>query len=458
MDNLTAGQLVALCRQHINANRLDEAVKAGQRAVALAPAGHTEAYFLLGAAYFLQERRAEALDCYTHVLAAVPNHIVIDQVIFLLSAQGAYEALIPIISNCLKAAPDRADMWSNLSLFLMKAGQTQLSIDAGRMALQLQPDLTEAGWNLAQALLRSGAYAEGWAAYECRRQLKVFAANQLNLDLPWWEGAMLNGRHLLVIAEQGAGDAFQFIRFIAQVKRLGGKITVAADVPLLPVLATAPGVDQVVDRWAVHEVAHTFDCQAYLLSLPHLLHLAEPAPMPPYLFSLPDRTAAISALITGQVVAHHVKVGLVWAGNPQHGNDRYRSMSLQAFAPMAALPGIQFFSLQKGEAARQCQTAANGLPIIDLSDHLHDFADTAVAISLLDLVICVDTSVAHLAGAMGKPTWTILPEKDVDWRWLDGHNHSLWYTSMRLFRQGANPAAVIHQLAEALTMWLVGQA
>lgn len=451
MHDLTASQLVALTRQYINADQLDDAIKTGQQAVALAP-GNTEAYFLLGAAYFLQERRAEALDCYAQVLATVPDHIAIDQVIYMLTAEAAYEALIPVISNCLKVAPARAEMWSNLCLYLTKAGHTRMAVEAGRMAVQLKPDLVEAHWNLSQALLRDGQYLEGWAEYEWRQQLKVFAErNQLNLDLPWWEGAALDGKHLLVIGEQGAGDTFQFVRFIPLLKKLGAAVTVAADAALLPVLATAPGVDQVIDRWSAHTIAQTFDCQVYLLSLPHLLQLRAPVPMPPYLCALPDRIETLAADMLSQTTTKLLKVGLVWAGNPEHGNDRYRSLPLQAFDSLAAIPGLQFYSLQKGEAARQCQAGLSGLPIIDLSDSLHDFADTAAAITLLDLVICVDTSVAHLAGAMGKPVWTILPEKDVDWRWLDGRSESPWYVTMRLYRQSVDRHVVIAHLGEALS-------
>lgn len=451
MPDLTSARLVELTRQYINADQLEDAVRTGQQAVALAP-DNTDAYFLLGAAYFLQERRAEALECYARVLAAIPDHIVIDHVIFILAAQGAYEAIIPVISNCLKAAPSRADMWSNLCLYLTKAGQTSLAINAGHMAVQLQPDLAEAHWNLSQALLRYGQFAEGWAHYEWRRQLKIFAErNELGLNLPWWDGAALAGRHLLVIAEQGAGDTFQFIRFATVLKQLGGTVTVAAEISLLPVLASAPGVDQVVDRGKVHEISNTFDCQVYLLSLPHLLRLQDPSPMAPYLFPLPARIEAVAAHVQCRATAK--KVGLVWAGNPEHGNDRYRSMPLQAFAPLGALPGIQWFSLQKGEAARQCQPGSNGFPIIDLRDHLHDFADTAAAISCLDLLICVDTSVAHLAGALGTPVWTILPEKDVDWRWLDGRHDSPWYPAMQLFHQSADRRVVVGQLQQALRQW-----
>lgn len=456
MADLTSARLVELTRQYINADQLEDAVRTGQQLVALAP-DNTDAYFLLGAAYFLQERRTEALECYARVLAAIPDHIVIDHVIFILAAQGAYEAIIPVISHCLKVAPSRADMWSNLCLYLTKAGQTSLAINAGQMAVQLQPDLAEAHWNLSQALLRYGQFAEGWAHYEWRRQLKIFAErNELGLDIPWWDGGALAGRHLLVITEQGAGDTFQFIRFTTLLKQLGGTVTVAAEISLLSVLASAPGVDQVVDRCSVHEISYTFDCQTYLLSLPHLLHLQRSSPTDPYLFPLPSRVASIAARMQCQAMVK--KVGLVWAGNPEHGNDRYRSMPLQEFAPLIALPGIQWFSLQKGDAARQCQPGPAGLPIVDLSGLLHDYADTAAAISCLDLLICVDTAVAHLAGALGKPVWILLPEKDVDWRWLDGRRDSPWYSTMRLFRQAADRQAVMAEVAVALWQEIQGPA
>lgn len=458
MPELTGSQLVELARQYINADQLDEAVKAGQQALALAP-GLTDAYFLLGVAYLLQDRRAQALDCYARVLAAVPDHIAIDHVIYMLEAKGAYEDVIPFISNSLKASPSQPAMWSNLCLYLTKAGHTRQAINAGRMAVQLQPDLAEAHWNLGQALLRNGDFAEGWVEYEWRRQLPIFdERNQLHLGLPWWDGQPLAGRRLLVIAEQGAGDTFQFIRFIPLLKKMGGIITVAADAPLLPVLATAPGVDHVIDRWSVSGTPESFDCQAYLLSLPYLLRLQGPAPMPAYLVPLPDRVASMATRLPAPAYAKVMKIGLVWAGNPEHGNDRYRSMPLQAYAPLAALPGIQLVSLQKGEAARQCQTGLAGSPIVDLSGLLHDYADTAAAISCLDLLICVDTAVAHLAGALGKPVWTLLPEKDVDWRWLDDRRDSPWYPTMRLFRQTADRQAVVAALAAVLRQEMHGPA
>jgi tetratricopeptide (TPR) repeat protein len=437
-------------RQYINADQIDAAIAAGQEAVALAPA-HPDTHFLLGAAYHLKDLLPQALDSYRHALALRPDHPAIYQALALLEKAGDFEGMVPLLSAFLRQAPDQVWVWSNLCLFLTKAGQTALAIQAGQMATCLDPALVPAHWNLARALLRAGHFAEGWREYEWRLRLDQFAENRFVTDIPAWDGRSYAGQTLLVICEQGAGDTFQFIRFIAQAKALGGRVVVAADPSLLRALETVAGIDQMVNRWAIQESDVRANYYAYLLSLPHLLHLQTVPQVPAYLFPLPGCCARMGRII-GAVSGALLKVGLVWAGNPHHDNDRYRSLPPQAFASLAGIPGLQFFSLQKGDAARQCQVLSPGLRITDLSDHLQDFADTAAAMSLLDLVICVDTSVAHLAGAIGKKVWVLLPEKDVDWRWLDGRQDSPWYPTMRLFRQTADRQAVIAEVAMALRL------
>jgi tetratricopeptide (TPR) repeat protein len=291
-----------------------------------------------------------------------------------------------------------------------------------RQALALEPQHAFARWNLSHLLLRSQRWTEGWRDYEARLQLPNWLAPPV--VAPAWQGDA-KARRILLWNDQGIGDAIQFLRYPRLLAERGHEVWILVQDNLKKIAATASGVTGAVgpsDR--MPEV----DAQAPLLSMPHRLAVPDPQASwnsaylkAPNIMNLPQK-------------AGHRAIGLVWAGNQRHVNNVNRSAALADLMPLFALPGIDWFSLQFGEAARQIDESNLAETICDLSPRLHDFADTAAAISALDLVISIDTSVAHLAGALGVECWLMLPTKP-DWRWAGQGAETPWYPDMRIFRQ-----------------------
>jgi tetratricopeptide (TPR) repeat protein len=350
--------------------------------------------------------------------------------------------------------PDLADAHNARGVALYTRGRSDAAAASYERALALAPGFPEAHANRALARLRAGDLARGFEEYRWRWRVGDAASQRPRLGCPDWEGEPLAGRRLLVFAEQGYGDTLHFVRFVPQLARMGAQVTLLAEPPLARLLrASLPGVE-VVDRLPADAV---FDAQAAMLCLPRLLGvtLATIPAETPYLAADPAGTAAWArrlAALPGR------KVGLVWAGAARRDNpgaaaiDARRSLRLAQFAPLAAATGVQFVSLQVGEPAAEARDAPPGLSLVDCTAELGDFADTAALVAGLDLVISVDTSVAHLAGALGRPVW-ILSRFDGCWRWLQDRDDSPWYPSARLFRQPAPGAwdPVIASVAEALS-------
>ena len=333
-----------------------------------------------------------------------------------------------------QALARRADFpaaWSNLGAALRDQGRLAEAELACRAALELAPRSAAAHYNLALVLLTAGRYREGWAEHEWRWRTGTMKAR--DFPCPPWRGEALAGRRILLHAEQGLGDTLQFVRYVPVIAAMGAEVVLEVQAPLKRLLAGISGVA------AIHARGETLPCCDYhapLMSLPHRLgteiatiparpYLPRPEPVPPE----PARAAADG-----------LRVGLVWAGDPRPGEprahfaDRRRSLPLAAFAPFAAIPGIRFVSLQKGAAA--AETPPPGLELEAALAAARDFADTAAVVMGLDLVISVDTSVAHLAAGLGKPVW-LLSRYDQCWRWLAGREDSPWYPTLRLHRQAA---------------------
>ncbi|WP_407160585.1 glycosyltransferase family 9 protein [Bradyrhizobium sp. STM 3557] len=303
--------------------------------------------------------------------------------------------------------------------------------------------------NHSLLLLLSGDLKNGFATY-CR--WRGLVESEHRIIGPEWQGDSFVGRTLLLYSEQGVGDALQFIRYLPMVAAKGGTIVLQVQPALVSLLRGLQGVS-VIRRGAA---LPRFDLQLPLMHLPHVFGTtldSIPAEIP-YLHADPEKVETWRRAV-GDVDA--LKVGVVWAGSPTHKGDRHRSMSADAILPALIMPGVQLYSLQKEPRAADLPVLARlQSNVIDLAPELGDFADTAAAISALDLVIAVDTSVAHLAGAMGRPTWTMLPYAP-DWRWLRDREDTPWYPGMRLFRQQAPQAwsgviaRVSAELAEVAT-------
>ncbi|NJA90177.1 tetratricopeptide repeat protein [Rhodocyclus tenuis] len=357
----------------------------------------------------------------------------------ILRAQGSgkSEAAEAAYRRALALAPDFADAYFNLGKLLAELGRLDAAEAAYLNALMVRPDFADARWNLAWLRLSQGRYAEAWPDLEAR-----YAAGRSDeavalpvLPFPVWRGEPLAGKSLVLWPEQGFGDYLQFIRYAPLLKARGlARLTVVCPPTLAPLLATVDGVDAVVSDSAALD-AHDF--WALPLSLPGGLGTtldSIPATLP-YVSVPPEYTARWRDRLAGEAV----KVGLVWQGNPAHRNDAHRSLADPGvLSPLWEVAGVRFISLQKDPSA---PLPMRPMPSRlkwgeDLGEELTNFADTAAVIAELDLLICVDTAVAHLAGALGKPCWLLLPATGCDWRWLRERRDSPWYPgALRLFRQ-----------------------
>ncbi|CAN5435670.1 tetratricopeptide repeat protein [soil metagenome] len=375
--------------------------------------------------------------------------------------------------QCLRAAirlaPDWAAAHSSLGVFLADRMRDDAAEASLRDALALQPDYQLAHLNLAFLLLAQGRLAEAWPHHEARFHPGLpdnGIAGPPNLAVPMWQGEPIAGCRMLVWAEQGLGDQIQFSRYVRELKQLGAAhVTLVCSPPLKPLFDTLADADEVLsarvidNAFAVPEAdLARHDFWVFPLSLPRWCGTG--------LNSIPASTPYLRAPAVGELAGHPsrslpprgastvMRVGLVWRGNAKHNNDAERSIpSLATLAPLWAVEGVEFFSLQMGEAAAQAREAGAGQALLPLAEPPRDFADTAAALAQLDLLISVDTSIAHLAGALGTRCWVMLPAYKTDWRWLRGRDDSPWYPgTMRLFRQRQRGdwAALVLDVRDAL--------
>ncbi len=363
---------------------------------------------------------------------------------------GRFAAAAAALAEAAALAPD-AGRLVNLGIALRCTQQLDAAVAAFDRALALDPDHAAARFNRAMVDLTRGAFDRGWRDYEARWQVPPLSLTT-SVALPRWSGEAFAGRTLVLQAEQGFGDTIQFCRFVPAAAALGGRIRLLVPPPLTRLLARSFGaLCCVEDRVGV--AGDELGCP--LLSLPRALGTTpDGIPAAPYLHADPERAAdwrrTLDAAGPGR------RVGLVWAGAAASAREnlslaRRRSLALADLVPVLAVPGVRFVSLQLGAAAAEARAVPD---LLDWTDRLADFDDTAALIDGLDLVITVDTAVAHLAGALGRPVW-LLDRFDHCWRWLAGRRDSPWYPTMRIFRQprpGDWPA-VVAEVAAALVAW-----
>lgn len=351
-----------------------------------------------------------------------------------LRAVNRLEDSLTAHEQALELSPDQASVHYNASLALRDTGDLDGALQAMRRAELLGYSGSDLAWDRALTVLVSGDLEEGFKDYESR--WAQFDSSARHQNLPLWDGTSLGEKTLLVWAEQGLGDTLHFSRYLANgapgVQSEQGRILFEVQPALTRLFNTSPLFEgiEVVSRTTTPPQA---DLQVPLLSLPRLLGTT--------LETLPNSCPYITAPaqpspISRQADTERMKVGLCWAGKPSHRNDRNRSMALSRFQPLLDLPGIDFFSLQKGAAAEEISDLALGPLVRDLGRGFRELDDAAAAIRDLDLVITVDTAIAHLAGAMNKPVWVLVPYAP-DWRWMLQRNDSPWYPSMTLFRQSS---------------------
>ncbi|MBY0508720.1 MAG: tetratricopeptide repeat-containing glycosyltransferase family protein [Rhodospirillaceae bacterium] len=336
-----------------------------------------------------------------------------------------------------------ADAWSNRGLALLDLGRRAQAEESFAAALAVDPDHADGHWNLSLCALQRGDFKTGWAHHEWRWKARGLNLAPSAFAQPQWQGESLSGKTILLHADQGYGDALQFVRYAAVLARQGARVYLRVQKPLLDLLAGCEGVTQVFTRDAA---LPAFDVHCPLGSLPSLFQSdADTIPAAGgYLRSAPEKRTAWKSVLGP---AGRPRIGLVWRGSAAHKNDHNRSIPLADL--LAGLPeGFAYISLQKDIADADRMLAQTRPDIRVLDSQLADFSDTAAVCDLLDVVISVDTSVAHLAGALGRPVWLLLPFNP-DWRWQLERADSPWYASARLYRQ--NRAGGLARGLRALT-------
>jgi Flp pilus assembly protein TadD len=446
--------------------------------------GYAEACFNLGRAREGMGNVRGAIEAYRAAVEIEPKHAAARNGLGMcLYAVRECEAALEQYRKAMELRPDAAEVPNNMGNALQGMGRAEESLEWYRRALELRPTYAEAYSNMASALrdmkrfeeaieffdkaiaiksdyagahrnraltlLAMGRLKEGFEAWEWRWVAPGFNTPRRKWDRPTWEGEDLGGKTILLHHEQGAGDAFQFARYVPMVKARGaGSVVVETLAGIEPVMETVKGVERVVT--AGKELGE-FDVQLSLLSLPRVFGTTlETIPKEvPYLSAPADRKEKWARRMGAR--DGRLRVGVIWSGNMAHPEIRRRRMSLGDLAPLGKVKDVALYSLQKDGPARELANTPEGLVLEDLSGELGDFGDTAAAMEHLDLVISTDTSTPHLAGAMGKKVWVML-ETSPDWRWLMDRGDSPWYPTMRLFRQKVRGewGSVVGEVVEAL--------
>jgi tetratricopeptide (TPR) repeat protein len=431
-----------------NKGQLDEAVAAYRQAIALRP-NYPEAYYNLGIALQHKGEFEEAIAAFRQAIALRPNFSEAhNNLANALKERGELDEAMAACRQAIALKPDNAEAYYNLGNALAHRCDFDDAIAAYRRAVQLKPDAAHMHWNLAVLLLRTGQFVEGWDEFEWR--LKDQTRNlSRNFPQPQWNGEDLAGKTLLLYTEGGYGDAFHFIRYVPQLRGRGAKIILECQPTLVRLFGGVAGIDELIARG---QTLPAFDFQISLLSLPRLfkMDLTNIPGSVPYLSAGPQERLRWKGRVEQD---GRLNVGLVWAGSPrQTPSEELRSRRLDILAPLARTQNVRFYSLQKGRESGDARPP--GMELIDFTGELNDFGETAALIENLDLVISVDTSVAHLAGALGKRVWVLIPFLS-DFRWLMDRTDSPWYPTMRLFRQ-KRPGDwddVVRQVADELAAW-----
>jgi tetratricopeptide (TPR) repeat protein len=399
--------LAVLCMDLGDLRKSEELLR---RAIALKP-DFLDAHATLGALLERQGKSLDAIECFRKVLLAEPEHIA---------------------GLC------------NLGLTLDHLGDEDAAAACYQLAITKQPESPLARFNLSMHHLANGRFPEGWREYEERWHTSQFVSQQRALVQPQWRGEEIRGKRILIHAEQGLGDTIQFTRYLPLLASLQATVILEVQPAVQRLLANVEGASQVI---AKGDPLPALDLHCPLMSLPAIFGTA--------LTNIPAPHHLASTQASAATSTHHgLRVGIVWSGNPAHVRDHQRSIQLAQLTPLFDLPGTTFYSLQKGPATQQLQALQCAASLIDLSAELQDFTDTALILAGLDVIVTVDTAVAHLAATLGKPTWILLP-RTADWRWLKERTDSPWYSSARLFRQSkagdwTGPVQQIRQSLENL--------
>jgi len=424
---VTAPDPSALLAEGLDAQKAGRLRRAEEcyRAILKENPAHPDALHLLGTIAFQAGKPADAVALIRRAIArnpADPHYH--NNCGPALRALDRFEEAAACYRECLRLAPDHPEAWYNLGKTLAEAARPAEALAAYNRQLALHPQHLSARWNRSLTLLQLGNYRAGWREYEIRWEATPFKRRKF--PSPAWRGEPLASKTLLIHAEQGLGDTIQMLRYAPLAADLGARVIFECQPELASLARFVNGIATVVPRG--NPLPH-FDFEIPAMSLPLAFQTAlETIPKKiPYLRADPDKSSFWKARL--EKIPAPRKFGLVWAGGPKHPANSKRSMSPSLFPPLAAIPRIEWISLQKGMSAEPFP-----FPLQDWTSELHDFSDTAALVQNLDAVIAVDTAVAHLAGALGKPVWILLPFSP-DFRWLMDRSDSPWYPSACLIRQ-----------------------
>ena len=429
---------------------INAAINNFNKALQLKP-DYAEAYYNLGNTLRDSGEIDAAIEKFNKALQLKPDYAeAFNNLGNTLRDQGQIDAALKKFNEALRIMPDYAEAYINLGNALRDQGLIKEALKKFEQAILLRPDYSEAHCNRSLALLLNGNYLEGWKEYEWRLQKAGWKTTYPQYyEKPRWDGSPFIDKRLFIYDEQGLGDTLQFIRYLPMVKERGGTIIFETIKPLLGLLQDFPGIDELVEQSPDGKPGAEFDLYAPILSLPGIFEtMIETIPAEvPYIHADSGKVGYWGSRFKGS----GFRAGIVWEGRVQTYEQRKRSCALESFALLAGIPGVQLIGLQKGEGSAQIKGMAKGIVVTNLGEEFVDFTDTAGVIENLDLVISIDTAVAHLAGAMGKPVWVLLPFTP-DWRWFLDREDSPWYPTMRLFRQ-KNPGswdAVLQHVEEEL--------
>ncbi|MBC8548436.1 MAG: tetratricopeptide repeat protein [Candidatus Brocadiales bacterium] len=435
--------------------RLEEAVKSYNRAIELSP-DYAEAYNNLGNTLQSLNRLDEAITSYRTAITIKPHfaeaHYNCGNA---RKEQKKFDEAFVSFKRAITIKPDYAEAHNNLGITFQERGEFVEAAACYSRAIELKPDYADAHFNRSLMSLLKGNFKDGWQEYEWRLHTKGYAHR--SFQQPMWDGSPLNGKTILIHTEQGMGDNIQFVRYLPMVQARGGRVIFECLPALVHLLKNCAGIDAIILKDPSGKLSERFDVHSHLLSIPSILDTGSDTIPSSEPYITPDSTRVIKWRDQLEVHDKSIKIGLVWASSPDNKELCHKkSCKLNYFEAISGIPDLSFYSLQKGPASAEIHNAPKSMKIINLDNELNDFADTAAVIANLDVVISVDTSVAHLAGAIGKPVWTLLPFVP-DWRWQLERDDSPWYPSMRLFRQTKlyDWDGVFERVAKSLSMFRV---
>ena len=430
---LPTGEILRIANEYERGGRLADAQRLLNHILGEEP-NQGDALHLSGIVAFRQGDIAMALDLMERSLRhGIDTPLYLRNICEVYRALGRLDEALATAQRATALAPADPLCLHNQAVIHYHRVELEAALDCAGRALRIDPSLPGAHFIRAEALLLRGDWAEGWEEYEWRFRIAGAAPLMPSTVKPQWDGRLLIDGTLLLIADQGFGDIFQFARYIPWAAERCSRIAIADAAEVAPLLRQiAPGARQFI-RW---DDAPDYAAFCPLSGLPRLAGTRiDNVPTPvPYLRADPTRAAQWAERLEGLVPRGFRRIGVIWAGRPTHNNDRNRSALLADFRPLGDVAGITLLALQKGPKTEQAGAWYGRAPMINIGVEIADYDDTMAILDNLDLLVTVDTSVAHLAGAMGRPVWIMLPRAP-DWRWLLNRSDTPWYPSARLFRQ-----------------------